>query len=64
VRAQRGLVAMGNSGKNSNTSQFFFVFGPQKQLDGKHVVFGEVVEGMEVRRLALLPVPSCLPAPA
>ena len=44
----RGVVSMGNTGKNSNTSQFFITFAPCKQLDGKHVVFGRVVEGMEV----------------
>eukprot|EP00056_Hartaetosiga_gracilis_P004653 m.77052 g.77052 ORF g.77052 m.77052 type:complete len:239 (+) comp11900_c0_seq1:73-789(+) len=45
---KRGLLSMANSGKNSNTSQFFITFGPAKALDGKHVVFGEVVDGMEV----------------
>ena len=44
----RGVVAMGNTGKNSNGSQFFITFAPCKQLDGKHVVFGKVVEGMSV----------------
>lgn len=44
----RGVVSMGNTGKNSNTSQFFITFAPCKQLDGKHVVFGRIVEGMEV----------------
>lgn len=44
----RGVVSMGNTGKNSNTSQFFVTFAPCKQLDGKHVVFGRIVEGMEV----------------
>lgn len=39
---------MGNTGKNSNGSQFFIMFGPCKQLDGKHVVFGKVVDGMSV----------------
>lgn len=43
-----GVVSMGNTGKNSNSSQFFITFGACKQLDGKHVVFGRVVEGMEV----------------
>lgn len=39
-----GLLSMGNGGKNSNTSQFFFTFAPCKMLDGKHVVFGRIVE--------------------
>ena len=41
---------MGNSGKNSNTSQFFITLDKVPQCDGKHVVFGEVVSGMEVVR--------------
>lgn len=47
---KRGLVAMGNKGKNSNTSQFFFVLGAAacKKLSGKHVVFGEIVSGFDV----------------
>jgi cyclophilin family peptidyl-prolyl cis-trans isomerase len=44
----RGLLAMANSGKNSNTSQFFITFAPQPKLDGKHVVFGRVVAGLDV----------------
>mmetsp|Transcript_66 Transcript_66/g.91 ORF Transcript_66/g.91 Transcript_66/m.91 type:complete len:414 (-) Transcript_66:47-1288(-) len=42
------LLSMGNSGKNSNTSQFFVTFDKAPQCDGKHVVFGEVVSGKEV----------------
>jgi len=45
---RKGILSMGNSGKNSNTSQFFITFGPAPQCDGKHVVFGEVVSGWEV----------------
>jgi hypothetical protein len=41
---------MGNSGKNSNSSQFFITLAPCPQLDGKHVVFGRVVAGMDVVR--------------
>jgi len=44
----RGVVSMSNTGKNSNTCQFFIAFGELKQLNGKHVVIGRVVEGMEV----------------
>jgi cyclophilin family peptidyl-prolyl cis-trans isomerase len=43
-----GLLSMCNTGKNSNTSQFFLTFAPAKQLDGKHVIFGEVESGIEV----------------
>ena len=42
------LLSMGNSGKNSNTSQFFVTFDKAPQVDGKHVIFGEVVSGKEV----------------
>ena len=34
-----GILSMGNSGKNSNTSQFFVTLAPAPQCDGKHVVF-------------------------
>jgi len=48
LKHERGVVSMSNTGKNSNTCQFFVCFGELKQLNGKHVVFGKVVEGMEV----------------
>ncbi|GMI49634.1 hypothetical protein ScalyP_jg1914 [Parmales sp. scaly parma] len=44
---KRGVLSMGNSGKNSNTSQFFITFAAAPQCDGKHVVFGEVVGGFD-----------------
>jgi peptidylprolyl isomerase len=45
---RRGILSMGNSGKNSNSSQFFITFAAAPQCDGKHVVFGEVISGWEV----------------
>jgi hypothetical protein len=45
---RRGVLSMGNSGKNSNTSQWFITFQSAPQCDGKHVVFGEVVSGWSV----------------
>ncbi len=45
---RRGLLAMANSGPDTNGSQFFITFAPAEHLTGAHVVFGEVVDGDDV----------------
>lgn len=44
----RGDLSMANAGPNTNGSQFFLTFIPCNWLDGKHCVFGKVVDGFEV----------------
>jgi peptidyl-prolyl isomerase G (cyclophilin G) len=51
-----GLLSMANRGRNSNSSQFLITLKPCPHLDDKNVVFGQLIEGMEVvRQMAKVP---------
>eukprot|EP00484_Ammonia_sp_Unknown_P010398 CAMPEP_0197076744 /NCGR_PEP_ID=MMETSP1384-20130603/212269_1 /TAXON_ID=29189 /ORGANISM="Ammonia sp." /LENGTH=593 /DNA_ID=CAMNT_0042515603 /DNA_START=15 /DNA_END=1796 /DNA_ORIENTATION=- len=54
---ERGVIAMANSGPNTNGSQFYIIYQAQPHLDDKHSVFGRLVGGMNVlNRMEEVPV--------
>jgi cyclophilin family peptidyl-prolyl cis-trans isomerase/protein-disulfide isomerase len=60
---QPGRVAMANSGKDSNGSQFFITMTATPQYNGRYTIFGQVIQGMEVVQSLTLRDPSQFPPP-
>lgn len=53
----RGVVAMANSGPDTNKSQFFIAYAKQTHLDSKYTIFGKVIDGQDSTLDAMERVP-------